>query len=597
MLKNKLFRFLGQGVLFGILGVGSVYGDFFSNRDNATRGPELLKWDPSARSAGLGGAYAGVANDLGALYWNPAGLQQLERPELQLSHTRVYGDQSISVAGVGWPTWRGGHRETWGLGVTYSAMDPFDVVSQNSTVGQARVSEGVASLSYARPLGPSQLGVTAKFVTQDLYIAQGQTYALDVGILQKSEDSRWTWGVSAANMGPSMTLGNKNIGLPLVLRTGVSRLFPIGARGQWIFTVQGDVPIDDTVQGHGGVEYQTEIGGDWRAAVRGGIQTQEAQGRWALGANLERGPLVLHYTFSENADLGAINRFELSIKFGSPLAQETQRRTWIRQAQTALQAGNIPLAQESLDRLKTLSPVDREAEKLRQSVRSAQWETLDPVLLLQQGRQALTAGDPDSAAVFFRKLLIVQPDHAEGVAELEKTEKTIAARRLAQTRQQVIQQRDSRVKKLLEWAREESRSGRWENALPRWQEVLSLEKNNSTALAGISQYRKMIYGEALSAQEAGEMDRARQLFQKLHAIGGPLEDSAQRLKSMEESQKEKKRQRSAQAYQEGKDAYRKGKLKEAQSLFREALAGQPQDKSIQRALERVEEELRHRGTP
>lgn len=61
--------------------------DFFSDRDTATRGPELLKWDPSVRSAGLGGAYVGVADDLGAVYWNPAGLQQVDQAELQLSHS------------------------------------------------------------------------------------------------------------------------------------------------------------------------------------------------------------------------------------------------------------------------------------------------------------------------------------------------------------------------------------------------------------------------------------------------------------------------------------------------------------------------------
>lgn len=577
--------------------MGSVQADFFSSRDNATRGPELLKWDPSARSAAMGGSYVSVADDLGALYWNPAGLQQLDRPDLQLSHTRVFGDQSVSVAGVGWPTWRAGHRETWGIGVTYLAMEPFDVVSEYNTVGQARVSEGIASLAYARPLGPVQMGVTAKYIRQDLYIVQGQTYALDVGLFQESENKRWSWGIAAANMGPALTLGNKDIGLPLVIRTGVRGLFSQGTHRKWLVSLQGDAPIDDQVQGHAGIEYQTVLGGEWRAALRGGIQTQEALGQWALGASLERSALALHYTFSENEDLGAVNRFEVALKFGSPLAQETQRHALIIQARAALQTGDIPIAQDSLDRLKTLAPKDHEAEKLRQTLRAAVWDTLDPVTLFQQGQQAITVGDLDTAARFFRKLLAIQPDHREGAAALAHVESKIAARQLEQTRQHVLRQRTDRINKLVGLARQNMAAAQWDAAIPRWREVLALDRSHTEALNGIGKCRKSIYEEALAAQKTGDEDRARQLFIKLHAAGGPLEDSERRLKGINDATKEKARKRSATAYQEGREAYRQGELTKAQTLFQEALKGQPNDKAIQRALERVEEELHRRGTP
>jgi tetratricopeptide (TPR) repeat protein len=597
LLKNKFLSLALHGVLLGLLWTDSAQADFFSSRDNATRGPELLKWDPSARSAGMGGAYVSVADDMGALYWNPAGLQQLDRPDLQLSHTRVFGDQSVSVAGVGWPTWRAGHRETWGIGVTYLAMDPFDVVSENNAVGQARVSEGVASLAYARPLGSVQVGVAAKYIRQDLYVVQGQTYALDVGLFQESENKRWSWGIAAANMGPALTLGNKDIGLPLVIRTGVRGLFSQGTHGKWLVSLQGDAPIDDQVQGHAGVEYQTVLGGEWRAALRGGIQTQEALGQWALGASLERGALALHYTFSENEDLGAVNRFELALKFGSPLAQETERHTLINQARASLQTGDIPLAQDSLDRLKTLSPRDREAEKLRQTLRAAVWETLDPVTLLQQGQQAVTAGDLDAAASFFRKLLAVQPEHREGTAALAHVENTIAARQLAQTRQHVIRQRTNRINKLVGLARQNMGARQWDAAIPRWREVLALDRHYTEAKNGIVTCRKSIYEEAITAQKSGDTERARHLFLKLHAAGGPLEDSERRLNGINNATKEKARKRSAAAYQEGREAYRQGELVKAQTLFQEALKGQPNDKAIQRALERVEEELDRRRTP
>jgi tetratricopeptide (TPR) repeat protein len=571
--------------------------DFFSDRDSATRGPDLLKWDPSARSAGLGGAYAGVADDLGALYWNPAGLQQLGRSELQLSHSQLFADQSLSVANVGCPVWRSGHRETWGLGITYLAMDPFDVVSANAAVDQAQVSEAVASLSYARPWGPAQVGLTGKYIRQNLDVVSGQTYAFDLGLLGQSDNERWAWGLTAANMGPAMTVGTQEIGLPLVFRLGGSGQVHKGRRGLWTISAQADVPIDNTVQGHAGVEYQTVLSRDWRAAIRGGLQTDDSQGPFALGASLERGPLVLHYAFSENADLGVVNRLEVALKFGSPLAQETEQRALMDQARSALLAGDLTSAQVALDSLKVLSPSYRPAEKLRDQLRATMWETLDPPTLLAQGQRALEAGDPETAATFFRKLLVVQPDHPVGGAALEKAEKEIAARRLAQTRREVARDRERRLKNVIDQARASQNARQWDAALARWNEVLALDKNNTQARDGVAQCRRAYYDQAVAAQSAGDPESAKRLFKKLHENGGPLNDSAKRVEMMGTAQQERDRQLAKIAYDEGREAYRQGQLTKARSLFQEARYLNPDDKAVQRALERVEEELRRKGTP
>ena len=47
-----------------------------------------------ARALGMGGAYAGVADDYSAIYWNPAGLAQIRKMEfwMELTHTRFSND-------------------------------------------------------------------------------------------------------------------------------------------------------------------------------------------------------------------------------------------------------------------------------------------------------------------------------------------------------------------------------------------------------------------------------------------------------------------------------------------------------------------------
>ena len=501
------------------------------------------------------------------------------------------------MAGVGWPVWRAGHRETWAVGVTYLAMDPFDVVSENTTVGTAQISDGVATLSYARPMGPIHFGLSTKLIRQDLDVVSGQTYAVDMGLLGQSSSERLSWGLTAANMGPAMTIGNQEIGLPFVFRAGMSALLARSRRAQWLVSLQADAPIDDSVQGHAGVEYRTALGNNWNAALRGGLQTQEAQGRWAVGASLERGPLALHYTFSENADLGVVNRFEFALTFGAPLAQEVERDALMAKTGAALAAGESTVAQETLDRLKALTPSYRPAEKLRESLRAAQWETLDPSTLFNQGSRAWEAGDPETAAVFFRKLLVVQPDHIEGAKALEKAEKDMASRRLEQTRREVDKERERRIKAVIDQARENMKTQRWDNAMPRWREALALDKDNAEAREGLAHSRRAIYNEAVAAQSTGDADSARRLFLTLHDAGGPLDDSSKRLETLDATQRERARQRSAAAYQEGRESYKQGDLTNARTLFQEALKGQPNDKAIQRALERVEEELNRKGAP
>jgi tetratricopeptide (TPR) repeat protein len=127
--------------------------------------------------------------------------------------------------------------------------------------------------------------------------------------------------------------------------------------------------------------------------------------------------------------------------------------------------------------------------------------------------------------------------------------------------------------------------------------VLALDKNNTQARDGVAQCRRAYYDQAVAAQSAGDPESAKRLFKKLHENGGPLNDSAKRVEMMGTAQQERDRQLAKIAYDEGREAYRQGQLTKARSLFQEARYLNPDDKAVQRALERVEEELRRKGTP
>ena len=52
------------------------------------------------RAMGMGGAFAGVADDFTAMYWNPAGLAQINRREVRVSFLRNSRDTESTLDGV-----------------------------------------------------------------------------------------------------------------------------------------------------------------------------------------------------------------------------------------------------------------------------------------------------------------------------------------------------------------------------------------------------------------------------------------------------------------------------------------------------------------
>ena len=81
---------------------------------------EFMATGFGGRALALGGAYAAVAGDVTAAYWNPAGLMQMQYPELGLMYEQRYGLLTYNYGGVAWPF---GPKYTLALSVTRLGVD------------------------------------------------------------------------------------------------------------------------------------------------------------------------------------------------------------------------------------------------------------------------------------------------------------------------------------------------------------------------------------------------------------------------------------------------------------------------------------------
>jgi long-subunit fatty acid transport protein len=95
-----------------------------------------------ARSLGMGGAFIGICDDATALSWNPAGLAQLDRPELSgvfklETHKNYYDPKTHTVSGttVDWSSYS--HSNTHFVPSFFSGAFPLKVAQRNLTFALA----------------------------------------------------------------------------------------------------------------------------------------------------------------------------------------------------------------------------------------------------------------------------------------------------------------------------------------------------------------------------------------------------------------------------------------------------------------------------
>lgn len=161
----------------------------------AKYGADFLAGGVGARAIGLGGAYAGLAEDVTAGYWNAAGLSRLEYPEIGYMHVERFGGVvSFDYAGAAFPL---GAHSTFGVMAVRSGVN--DIVNTldayNPDTGQPNpnyrnqitrfsAADYLFGFSYARTLGERlAFGVTGKVSRRSIGdFADAWGYSADLGV-------------------------------------------------------------------------------------------------------------------------------------------------------------------------------------------------------------------------------------------------------------------------------------------------------------------------------------------------------------------------------------------------------------------------------
>jgi long-subunit fatty acid transport protein len=305
-------------------------------------GAQFLKVGVGARYQGLGEASVATANDVYAMYWNPAGLTNITSSELAFTAIKYPADINLNYVAY---AKRFDDFGIIGASATILSMSDQEITTVDEPGGTGlkySVSSYAFQLSYARELTARlSFGASFKLLGERIYHEKSSGFAMDVGTLLYTGFRSLRIGLNISNMGPEMKFdgpdldvsyqpdeGNPNhdpfnsrllteaYDLPLLFRIGVAYDLEFGKNGKMILSAEAKHPNDNMQQEALGVEY------GWKDQyfLRAGYKFNYSEEGLGLGAGFRttisgNTQLILDYAWADFGRLESVHRFSAGISF------------------------------------------------------------------------------------------------------------------------------------------------------------------------------------------------------------------------------------------------------------------------------------------
>jgi len=276
---------------------------------------DFLALDVGGKPMGMGGAFTGLADDINAMFYNPAGLGGIKGIQATLFHRRWLADTSYSYLGVAGPVAGLGSFGGSILQMGGPAIDSYDV--EGTRIGTINPRETVVALSWGRAFLPGFLaGATVKYAQEGLAVSSISAVLADVSALVDITE-RVRAGFLVGNLGAP-----EDGSAPLTLRGGVS----VSLLGQRLLGITEMTMVGkDDPQLMLGAEYRVVQMLALRAGYMMEVGGRELGGMAGLtaGAGFCLGPLSLDYAFTPMGELGNAHLLGLTYR-GADMARKAK---------------------------------------------------------------------------------------------------------------------------------------------------------------------------------------------------------------------------------------------------------------------------------
>ena len=314
-----------------------------------TTAAQFLKIGVGAGSLGMAGASVGLVNDVSSMYWNPAGLTEVNSISVLASYTDWFVDLKHQYFGIVLPV---SDDHKFGVSATILTMGEMEITTEQQPKGTGDffdASDVMVGLTYsARLVDFFSFGISFKYITQNIYNETASALAVDIGTNLKTGYKGIKVGMALTNFGTTMTLDGRdlqktydpnpnnatNVGIASNLKTESWELpvnFRVGIGWDLMGTgdvmmynqtnsikigIDGNHPNDGPENASVGIEYR------WQnlIALRSGYYFNDDVRKLSLGFGLnwevpQSFVIGVDYAFADLDRLGAVHSISLKVGF------------------------------------------------------------------------------------------------------------------------------------------------------------------------------------------------------------------------------------------------------------------------------------------
>lgn len=286
---------------------------------------QFLKIGVGSRATAMGDAFVAVANDVSALYWNPAGLTQFSENQVMFSHNQWVVDINHDFIGA---VYHLDDANTFGVSLTSLSMDEMEVTTEYAPFGTGEYfgfSDMAIAVSYSRKMTDQfSFGGTVRYIEESLDKLKMRGVMIDLGTYYWTGLGSTRFAVAVTNFGNDLApdgevvlVGNRtnsnwqSFSPPTMFRIGFA-LEPYEDEQHKLTTsIQLNHPNDNSENLSIGFEYV------WNKIffARGGYKINVDEQNYSFGAGVNLpvsiATVSVDYAFANFTRLGSAHRFSI----------------------------------------------------------------------------------------------------------------------------------------------------------------------------------------------------------------------------------------------------------------------------------------------
>lgn len=216
---NKLFSVFVLCFTAALFFGSSLFAQF-TKEDIGTAGASFLKLSKNVRAAGMGDAYAGISNDVNGIFWNPAGLNQVNSLELSVMYTSWIEGLFFNSFSIALPV----NNAVTAVSFNYLGMSPIEkYYNNNESAGEFYSPYDILGyFTYAFKVNQHLFGINFQIFNSVIDRDSATSYGFDFGYMKKLFNDKLSCGAVIQNAGSSIKFNLVNDPLPLNLKLGAA---------------------------------------------------------------------------------------------------------------------------------------------------------------------------------------------------------------------------------------------------------------------------------------------------------------------------------------------------------------------------------------